>query len=140
MSQFKDHIRKSLPRASEYTPIWGDTFSEFAPVYSKAEVDNRIEKAAASTKSELQDALLLIRKLTHLVPEAWEVTQYKSTERPPELLFKVRNRLTGQTGEGPTEEDAKHAATPIVELTGDDLSELTSYLARHGHGPPRLAG
>jgi hypothetical protein len=107
MSQFKDHIRKSLPRASEYT------FREFAPVYSKAEVDNRIEKATASTKSDLQDALLLIRKLTHLVPEAWEVTQYKSTERPPELLFKVRNRLTGQTGEGPTEEDAKHAATPI---------------------------
>ena len=48
-----------------------------------------------------------LRQLEAFIPDLWAITKFKSTERPPEELFKVVNKLSKAFAYGPTEEEAK---------------------------------
>ncbi len=52
-----------------------------------------------------------LETLAALIPDLWEVRQYKSTERPPEQLWHARNKFTGKESYGATEEEAKACAS-----------------------------
>ena len=59
------------------------------------------------TKRELQ---LELAKLIYHIPDLWEITTYKSSDRPPEQAFKALNKLIGKEAYGATEEEAKNNA------------------------------
>jgi len=52
----------------------------------------------------------IVEKLIFFVPEAFTVTQLKSSERPPNELFKAVNNISGHMAYASTEEEAKRGA------------------------------
>lgn len=63
------------------------------------------------TISKLNSMILsqgvLIDRLIALTPEAFVVTKFKSSKRPPDELFKVVNKITNKCAYGETEEEAR---------------------------------
>jgi hypothetical protein len=52
-----------------------------------------------------------IKRLVALIPDVIVVTQFKSSERPPEQLFKAVNKFTGAFAYGATEDGARGKVT-----------------------------
>lgn len=73
-----------------------------------AEVRQLIKDTESRLRYEFRSKL---KELTALVPEAFTVTSFKSSERPPEQLFKAVNNLTGEFAYGATEEEARKKAS-----------------------------
>lgn len=79
------------------------------PVASKEDI-KYLEKVVDNLTQRVTDQGMLINKLIALTPAAFTVKKFKSSERPPEELFKVVNNLTGSFGYGATEDEAKRKA------------------------------